>query len=212
MDSYWKRRTYRHLGLLLFTLAAAAIFWRLFADRRDVISRLSITTAYPALFLTGATLFLGPWNVLRHRPNPVSADLRRDLGIWAAVMAILHTVIGLNVHLRGRPWLYFVDQHHRVRHDLFGFSNDTGAVAALLFLLLLAISNDVALRKLGITRWKSIQRWTYLAVALTFLHAIAYQQVEKRQFPYQAAVWTTALWVGGIQVAGWRMSRRERPQ
>jgi sulfoxide reductase heme-binding subunit YedZ len=118
------------------------IFWQLFSARRDLISHLNIATAYRALFLTGVAVLLGPWNVLRSRPNPASFDLHRDIGIWAGIMAIVHTAIGLNVHLRGRPWLYFIDQHNHVRHDLFGFGNDTGLIAMLLFLLLLAISND----------------------------------------------------------------------
>jgi sulfoxide reductase heme-binding subunit YedZ len=178
--SYWQCRIIRHLGIALAALAWTAIFWQLFSARRDLISHLSIATAYPALFLTAAVIFLGPWNVLRGRINPVSFDLRRDIGIWAGFMALFHTAIGLNVHLRGRPWLYFVDQHHRVRHDLFGFGNDTGLIATLLFLLLLAISNDVSLRRLGTRKWKSLQRWTCAAVVLTILHAVAYQHIEER--------------------------------
>lgn len=209
INSYWRRRFGRHAAIVLFTLATTALFWTLFRDRRDLISHLSIATAYPALFLTAAALLIGPRNVLTRRPNPVSFDLRRDLGIWAGVMAIAHTVVGLNVHLRGRPWLYFVDQHGHWRHDLFGFSNYTGAVAALLFLLLLAISNDLSLRKLGTARWKSIQRWTYVAATLTVVHAIAYQQIERRQLGYQTLVWIMALAICGLQFAAWRKRRRE---
>lgn len=208
-NSYWRRRFYRHAAILLFTLGATALFWILLRDRRDLISHFSIATAYPALFLTAAALLLGPLNVLTKRPNPISFDLRRDLGIWAGVMAIAHTAIGLNVHLRGRPWLYFVDQHGRLRRDLFGFSNYTGAIAALLFLLLLAISNDLSLRKLGTAKWKSIQRWTYFAAVLTVAHAIAFQQVEKRQLAYHTVVWITAMAVCGPQLAGWNKRRRE---
>jgi methionine sulfoxide reductase heme-binding subunit len=208
IDRYWKRRIRQHGIILLATASGALIFWMLFSDRRDVISRFSVATAYPALFLAAAALLIGPWNVLTNRPNPVSFDLRRDLGIWAGLMALFHSVVGLNVHLRGRMWLYFVDERTRLRHDLFGFSNDTGAVASLLFLLLLMISNDISLRKLGTYRWKFLQRGTYVAVALTFLHAIAYQNIEKRQLAYRLVFWSTALVVCGMQFAGWRTRRR----
>ena len=124
-------------------------------------------------------------------------------------MAIGHTAVGLNVHLRGRPWLYFVDQHGRLRRDLFGFSNYPGAIAALLFVLLLAISNDLSLRQLGTARWKSIQRWTYLAAALTVGHAIAYQKVEKRQLGYQLVIWIATVAMLVLQIAGWRKKTRE---
>ena len=132
--SYWQQRAARHLTIAVAAAAGTALFWHLFSVRRDLISHLSIATAYPALFLAGAAILLGPWNVIRGRANPVSFDLRRDVGIWAGIMALVHTGIGLNVHLRGRPWLYFVDEHRHIRHDLFGFGNDTGLVAALLFL------------------------------------------------------------------------------
>ncbi len=203
-SSYWQRRIATHLILALTTLACTTVFWRLFSVRRDLISHISIATAYPALFLTAVAIFLGPWNVLRRRANPVSFDLRRDVGIWAAIMALLHTAVGLKVHLRGRMWLYFLDQHHNVRHDWFGFGNDTGVAAALLFLLLLAISNDLSLRRLGTRRWKSLQRWTYAAVILTILHTIAYQHVEERRGAYELLLGGMTVAIVAFQLAGWR--------
>ena len=176
------------------------LFWRLFAERRDFISHLSIALAYPALFLLAAALLLGPWNVLRGRPNPLSFDLRRDIGIWAGVMAAGHTVVGLNVHLRGRPWLYFVNEHHHVRHDLFGFGNHTGLIAAVLFIILLIISNDAWLRRLGSRKWKSVQRWTYIVAGLTFVHAAAYQSIEKRGLSFAIVLWVTIAVVISMQL------------
>jgi sulfoxide reductase heme-binding subunit YedZ len=199
----------RHVVIALANVACVAVFWELFSIRQDVISRLSIATAYPALLLTAAAVSIGPWNVLRGQTNSVSFDLRRDLGIWAGIMALLHTGVGLNVHLRGRPWLYFIDQHYRVRHDLFGIGNDAGLLAALLFLLLLAISNDLSLRRLGTRTWKSLQRWTYMAVALTLMHAVAYQLVEKRQAAYDALLWATIAMTAVLQGAGWWRTKRK---
>lgn len=148
--------------------------------------------------------------MLRGRANPISFDLRRDVGIWAGIMALLHTGIGLNVHLRGRPWLYFVDQHHRVRRDLFGFGNETGLIAALLFLFLLALSNDVSLRRLGTRKWKSLQRWSYAAVVLTVAHGVAYQQIEKREESYRVVLWIVTAIVVFLQVVGWWQTGHSR--
>ncbi len=209
--SYWQHRAARHLTIAFCTVASIELFWRLFSVRRDLISHLSIATAYPALFLTGATIVMGPWNVIRGRTNPVSFDLRRDLGIWAGIMALVHTGIGLNVHLRGRPWLYFIDEHHHVRHDFFGFGNDTGLIAALLFLLLLALSNDFSLRCLGSRKWKSLQRWTYATVALTVAHGAAYQEIEKRRESYKAVLWIITGILAALQLVGWwRTVHKER--
>jgi len=145
-----------------------------------------MATAYAGLIFLAVSLWIGPWNVLRRRPNPVSSDLRRDIGIWAGILAILHTVIGLTVHLRGRMWMYFFKSLHplKLQNTQFGSANFTGLGASLLFLMLLAISNDVSLRTLKTLRWKSLQRWTYAAFLLTGVHGIVYQLIEKRHAPW----------------------------
>lgn len=180
---------------LILLIAAALAVCVLYASRpsRDAIFKASFSTAYPALLLLVVTLWIGPWNLLRGRRTPVSSDLRRDIAIWAAILGIVHSAIGLFVHLRGRPWLYFIyprSQHHNfpLRHDLFGFANDTGLIATLILVLLFVTSNDYALRALGTPRWKQLQRWNYLLFLLVFLHAAAYQTIEKQHFPFVATV------------------------
>ena len=159
----------------------------------DVPSRASFATAYPALGLLAATLLIGPWNLLRGRFNPISSDLRRDIGISAGILGVLHSVIGQNVHLRGRPWLYYIyaaKEHHTfpLRHDLFGLANYTGAISCLLLIALLATSNDYSLRALGAHGWKQFQRWNYAVFALAAIHSIAYLAIEKQKLPFVAAV------------------------
>jgi sulfoxide reductase heme-binding subunit YedZ len=72
------------------------------------------------------------------------------------LIALFHTGVGLTVHLRGRMWMYFLKRLHppRLQTTQFGFASYTGLVAALLFLALLLVSNDVSLRSLGIKRWR----------------------------------------------------------
>ncbi|HEY6376696.1 MAG TPA: hypothetical protein VIX90_14335, partial [Edaphobacter sp.] len=103
---YWPRRIARHLVLAFLAVIFTALFYLATAPP-DVRHRASMATAYSSLVFLVATLALGPWNIIRHRSNPVSFDLRRDLGIWAGLLALLHTVVGLTVHLRGRMWMYF---------------------------------------------------------------------------------------------------------
>jgi hypothetical protein len=103
--------------------------------------------------------------------------------------------------LRGRP-CPSAPRSLRIRHY-------TGLIAALLFLLLLAISNDVSLRRFGPQKWKSLQRWTYLAVTLTVLHGVAYQHIEKRETAYAAVLWSATGVMATFQVAGWRRMRKE---
>jgi len=209
LNSRLRRRLFHHILIGVGSVALTILFMHFF-QKRDFISRASIGTAYPAMFLTAAALLLGPLNVLWRKPNPVSFDLRRDLGIWAGISALVHTAVGLNVHLRGRMWLYFVDTRHHLRQDAFGFGNYTGIVAALVFALLLALSNDVSLRKLGVQRWKSLQRWAYAGVVLTALHAIAYQQIEKRVGPFQVILYILFGVVLAFQIAAAFKSRQTR--
>ncbi|MBB5057362.1 sulfoxide reductase heme-binding subunit YedZ [Granulicella aggregans] len=213
MPSLQRTRLYRrllahHLPLLLFTaLAVSALF--ITRPYRDTISRLSFATAYPALIFIAATLLIGPWNILRARRNPVSSDLRRDLGIWAGILAVLHSGIGQAVHLRGRPWLYYVygpTEHHSfpIRHDLFGLANYTGAISVLVVAALLATSNDLSLRRLGTPQWKRLQRWNYAAFALAAVHTIAYLVSEKQHVPWVALAAFSILITLCLQIAGFR--------
>jgi len=186
-----RRRLLRHhLSLLALCSCGVAL---LYCTRpyKDVVTRASFATAYPALLLLTITLLIGPLNLLRRRPNPVSSDLRRDLGIWAGILSVVHAAIGQFVHLRGRPWLYYIygptDRHHSfpIRHDVFGISNSTGLFAVLIIVLLLATSNDFSLRALKRAKWKSLQRWSYVAFVLVGIHTFGYQVgIEKQDWRF----------------------------
>jgi sulfoxide reductase heme-binding subunit YedZ len=67
-----------------------------------------------------------------------------------------------------------------VRFDIFGFANHTGLVAVLIVILLLAISNNFSIKKLGGGRWKNLQRWNYAFFALVLIHAVLYIIIENR--------------------------------
>ncbi len=195
ISRYWSLRIKRHLILATLATASTALLYLATAPP-DVRHRLSMASAYSSL------LFL--WNTLRRRPNPVSFDLRRDIGIWAGVLAILHTAVGLTVHLRGRMWMYFLKNLHPVKFQTnqFGAANTIGLISALLFLMLLVISNDLSLRTLGRQRWKSLQRWTYAALGLAIGHGILYQLIEKRHLSWVLVFASLTIIVIAVQLAG----------
>ena len=120
----WTRRTRRHL---LLAFIATVILWLVYraTPPPDLRHRLSMATAYASMIFLAWTLSLGAWNLVRRRPNPVSFNLRRDVGIWAGLLAIAHTAIGLTVHLRGRMWMYFFKQLHplKLQNTQFGMAN-----------------------------------------------------------------------------------------
>jgi sulfoxide reductase heme-binding subunit YedZ len=212
-----RRLIRHHLPLALASLAVAAplYFTRTYPD---VIARLSFASAYPALLLAAVALSIGPFKLLIGERLPVSLDLRRDVGIWAGILGLFHTGVGQCVHLRGRPWLYYIydpagKERHLIpiRHDIFGFSNYTGLAAALILLALLATSNDAALRKLGTPKWKELQRWNYGCFGLTALHTFGYQSgVSSEQWPYLGTAVLAVAITFTLQILGWR--RRGRLQ
>jgi sulfoxide reductase heme-binding subunit YedZ len=202
-----------HLSL---ALVCGALISLLYSVGRSVFvsQRLSLATGYLGLALLGATLVIGALNLLRGRPNPVSTDLRRDVGIWCGVISLAHVVIGLQVHM-GNMLLYFFRRAGGAKHlvprfDLFGFANYTGLIAALIIVLLLALSNDFSLRRLGSRRWKFLQRWNYAVIAFLVLHSVAYQFIEERQLPYVILFGAIVVTVLLIQVLGFSWHRRKR--
>ena len=179
-------------------------------SNRDV-QRWSLATAYVALALLVATLVTGPYAVLKGRRHPTSSDLRRDLGIWAGLFGLAHFIFGLQVHLKYRYLYWFKERHGSgvpiPRIDAFGLTNDLGIAAVVIVVVLLAISNDVSLRRLGATRWKKLQQWNYWYFGLVIAHMAIYEMIEKRAV---GLVLLGLLLVGaavGLQATGWRRRR-----
>lgn len=200
-----------HLPLLLLSFVSVAVLYQT-RPYPDVLSRASFATAYPALALLATTLLIGPSNLLRKKANPVSSDLRRDIGIWAGILGIVHAGVGQFVHLRGRPWLYYVygptEHHHGMRHDLFGLANYSGALGVLLLAILFATSNDLSLRRFGTRKWKQLQRWNYAVFSLVAVHSFAFQGVEKQKLPWVMTVVACVAAALVVQLVGVVARRR----
>lgn len=182
--------------------------------------RLSMSLAYTALGFLAVTLLIGPVNVLLKRRNPANIYLRRDIGIWAGLIALSHMCIGMLIHSGGitQIWTLFLDhapnQHNLlpIRTSVFGLANYAGLAQALVLILILAISNDYAFNKLGVKKWKRLQRLVYLALALIVVHGLSYQTVEQRdqtmRLLFAAVVSTIVI----VQLAGFitRLYRRRK--
>jgi sulfoxide reductase heme-binding subunit YedZ len=194
--------------VLIAAIASALVastFVLLDPDRSD---RLSKATAYVGLLYLAATLIIGPLNVLRGAPNPLSTYVRRDFGIIAGVLALVHTVVGLQVHMRGDFIQYFFYRTSAgigtMRFDDFGIANHLGLIAALIILVLLCISNNLSIRRLGATRWKGIQKWNYIGAVLVIVHGLLYQLIEHRVLAFVAYVLGVAAIAAVVQFLGVR--------
>lgn len=205
------RRMTRHLLFALASCVLVTAFLQFLHPQRPLY-QISMATGYGSLFLMALSLMIGPWNVLRHRANPVSGYLRRDIGIWAGILAVAHVIAGLQVHADGKFWLYFLpppEMHSSfpVRLDPFGLTNYAGLIATVIFVMLLCLSNNASLRALGAKRWKFLQRWNYAAAALVFMHGWMYQIIEKRNLGFVLVFIIVVAGVLAAQVAGFRRVR-----
>ena len=144
---------------------------------RGFVSRLTRATGYVALGLLALTLLIGPANLLLRRRNPLSSYLRRDIGIWTAVVSVVHVIVGFQTGHGGAGAFGFVGFFVAGGGPLlnrFGLGNWTGLAALVIVAGLLAISNNRSVRELKGMRWKSLQRLNYTLFALVIAHAVLY--------------------------------------
>lgn len=206
-----RRRLLRHhLPLAVISLAGLLLLRGVLASDRAVFEW-SMATAYVGLALLGASLMMGPLNVLRGRPNPVSFDLRRDTGIWAGLMSLAHVAVGMWVHMPRRfmYWLVLDEQTSRftLRTDAFGLTNHAGLIAMVIALFLLLTSSDAALRALGRERWKGAQRANYALFVLVVAHGAVFQVLETRALPYVLLFLVITMTVMALQGAAFARRR-----
>ncbi|MBA4410227.1 MAG: hypothetical protein C0397_12475 [Odoribacter sp.] len=180
MDNLKERLKLHYLPLLSIVLFASIIFHHNW-PKRDTITFITGASGYISLILITLSLLIGPFNLVFRRKNPISTYFRRDIGITGGVLAVIHSVAGLFVHLRGKNWQYFLNktEHgYSIRIDDFGLANYTGLISALILIVLLITSNDYSFRKLNTTTWKNIQRFSYLAFLFAIIHSVYYKIVQ----------------------------------
>lgn len=186
-------RSLRNTAIAIAGVTGCVVALRFYPDRAPSYA-VSLATAYLSLLCLTGALVIGPFQVLAGRRPSLSSNLRRDLGIWTAIFALVHVAFGLFVHMGGKIAQYFFRPLHAgampiPRIDAFGLANDVGLVATCILIMLLAISSNRALRMLGPQRWKALQRWSYAATAATALHAAIYQLLDRRDWPFVTACW-----------------------
>ncbi len=170
----------------------------------------SLGTAYAAFVLLAVSLMLGPLNVLRRKHNPVHSSTRRDVGVAAGIAGLVHTGLGLQVHVGGEMARYFIISNPSTLSGLaFVASNYIGLVSALTLVVLLAISNNAGVRFLGLQRWKKVQRIAYLAASAAAVHGLLYQLLEKQKVVLVLFVTLAAAIVILTQLRGFRFRRDE---
>lgn len=213
VSSRFSIRLKHHLMLLIGIGVLLTAFIQLIPGD-DLKYLWSMGTGYVSIILLGITLLIGPINVYTKKVNPISTDLRRDVGIWCGVIGLAHVVVGIQVHM-GNILLYFFKsveggKAFELRGDLFGAANYIGLAGTILLMILLLLSNDLSLRLLKPRRWKMIQRWNYFLFVAVLAHGVMYQIIEKRMLPIIVVFAIIMLLPTIGQLFGFTIKKQER--
>lgn len=204
-------RILRHAALVAITFATIGLFFRFGAG--NAIDNLSIATAWLCLILLASALSLGPMRVRRSGAPVLNLQLRRDLGIWAALAGLAHLFAATAQSMSDRYMAIYVNITEggiaaATRAGLFAWGSIIGFLIGLVLLLLLGLSNNRVMKWLGLKWWKRLQRLAYPAFALTAIHGVMFQLLEFRSV-YLIAV---LVLIGGVililQLLGMRAVRR----
>ncbi|WP_226382362.1 ferric reductase-like transmembrane domain-containing protein [Pseudonocardia oceani] len=165
----------RHTAVVLGTGLLVSAFWRGRMDW-DPEMRLWRAVGDASIVLLFVVLAMGPAAKFSSRVGRL-LPWRRQIGIWAALTAVAHTVLILNGWVRwdiGRFLGYeFIPQLGRLARmePGFGLANLIGLVAVLWLVVLAATSTDRALRRFGPAGWKWLHTGAYTVFYLSVLHA-----------------------------------------
>jgi sulfoxide reductase heme-binding subunit YedZ len=173
----------------------------LYLPYTSIWERISVASAWICMALLCAALMIGPIYRIGGRLRQANIYIRRDIGVWAGLTGLLHFVAGNVVAMNPIYVGAFVQGAVTppgvpVREQLFSAGAILGTLIAILLLLLLAISSDWAIRRLGSKLWKRLQRSAHFALWLTIAHGLAYQILESRYLAMLVLVFMGAVLLG----------------
>jgi len=196
----WQRHTLSVLAVgllvLIFTsgrynLPEVHLWNRAFADAAFVLLCLTLAIGPAARFVPGLGVLL---------------PLRRELGIWLTIAAVIHVGIYLAGALDWNVLGFFVDLAHHppvLLRNAFGVANWLGGLAMLYLIVLALTSNDASMRALG-RGWKFLQQQSYTLIILAALHSgvLIYLVIDQGHGVFPAVFWATAAAAAVLQIAG----------
>ncbi len=202
-----RARVVRHLALGSAALGGTVVLF-LVMPTDFAVRAWTVATAFVSLGFLAIAMSIGPLWALRGGRPPRHVEWRRDLGIWAGVVGLAHVAVGLRVHFNGAWLQYFrygpdeAGPAGALRTDPIGWANWVGLGATLVFIVLLATSNNASIRRFGLDTWKRVQRSAYLLVVAIAVHGAVYQALVNRPLPAVVLLWLTLGGLGLLQLAG----------
>jgi methionine sulfoxide reductase heme-binding subunit len=214
----------RHLLIVLAAVLLVALFG-LVHQQWSPMHRWNKATADASILLLSMTMALGPLAKLWPAWGRL-LPFRRELGIHAVLLALVHTLIILDgwiawdlARLVGFEFHPSLRQYVMVQHG-FGLANLIGVLALAYGLILVTTSNDRSVRFLGGAVWKFVQRSAYVLWALVVIHTAYFLFMHFLDFhrptpPANPLQWPFAVLVTLILILRWAASihswRGKRP-
>lgn len=164
----------RHLLVGSIAIFLTFVFWSAHYEWDDEMRlwRAFGDAGYSLLFVT---LIIGPLNKLWSR-STFLFSWRREIGIWFAIMAIVHGVLvadgWANWDVAKFFGYEFIPQLDKVikQEPGFGLANTLGFVAFLWIVILALTSSDKAMKWLGASSWKWLHTGSNIVFYLVAIH------------------------------------------
>lgn len=206
------RTTWRHLSVI----AAAAIVVLLFGWLRthwDPMHRWNRAFGDTAFILIALTMALGPLVALLPRASFL-LPWRRELGVYSALAATVHTIIVFTGWFALDPWRLSgfafhpaLERYVLAEHGL-GLANWIGAFALVPALGLMLISNDHAFSLFGPRTWKLLQSaanavWILVVVHAGYFLVMHFQHYHRPDPPANPVTWFLVGLTLFVQILRW---------
>ncbi len=140
-----------------------------------------------SLLLVALAMSIGPLSRLFAMLKPM-LPWRRECGIYAVLLAIIHVVIILAGWVEWDLIRLFGYEFHpqklayvMLQHG-FGLANVIGIIALLYAILLALISNDLSQKLLGARGWKFLQQGAYVYWMLVVVHTAYFLYLHFQDF------------------------------
>lgn len=180
--NWWQR----HLGVIILSGIAVYAFGELRAEW-SAMHKWNRAVGDASLVLVSLAMAVGPLGRLWPRAVKFIA-WRRELGIWATLLAIVHTVIILGgwvewnlIRLFGYEFHPGLGSYVMVQHG-FALANAIGILAVLYAVVLGLTSNNWSQRFLGGSVWKFLQQGAYVLWSLVVVHTAYFLYLHFQDF------------------------------
>ncbi|MFF2531942.1 ferric reductase-like transmembrane domain-containing protein [Brevibacillus sp. NPDC058079] len=194
------RRLVAHVSIVSLILLGASWMWTDFSSF-PALETWSMILGYLSFILIGCTLLIGPlqsW--LPVSWTAVSLSIRRDIGIWAGLIGLLHVILVL-VLFESEPRLMIIHENRSEKADgwlglfffdssdptmwpspnwtLTGVANYLGLLAFFILLALWLTSSARAEKWLGGSSWKRLHLANPWLFIIVLFHGLIYIQSIK---------------------------------